>query len=226
MNHSDVRNHLADYLEGDLELGKRALIDAHLDECEDCSGDLGEMQSTIALLRSMPEPEVPQGLVPNVMRRVRNGEGRRGWLDGAHSALSWLMSPAVLYPASVSLILAGVLMATGQIQVTLPLQPISLPNGQVVRVVPTPPGAAISQLAREQHGEQRRLAAAPSAASSTAPSAALRAQTGLSHASPLRAGQRDVVAPRHSVPLQLSARSSGGQYLLSSRLHVNVLAPG
>ena len=56
MNHAVVTEHLADYLEGDLALDLRALVDAHLDSCELCSSEVREMQQTIRLLRALPEP--------------------------------------------------------------------------------------------------------------------------------------------------------------------------
>ena len=59
MNHSDIQGRMADYLEGELSLGNRALFDAHLDGCGDCSRDLSAMRETIGLLRSLPAPEPP-----------------------------------------------------------------------------------------------------------------------------------------------------------------------
>ena len=35
MNHSDIQARMADYLDGELNLDKRALFDGHLDHCED-----------------------------------------------------------------------------------------------------------------------------------------------------------------------------------------------
>ena len=59
MNHAVVTEHLADYLEGDLALDLRALVDAHLDGCPECALEVREMQQTIRLLRALPEPEPP-----------------------------------------------------------------------------------------------------------------------------------------------------------------------
>ena len=49
MNHADVKRHLAEYLEGDLALDKRARFDSHLDECRDCAREVDEMRQTIRL---------------------------------------------------------------------------------------------------------------------------------------------------------------------------------
>ncbi len=59
MNHAEVRNKMPDYLEGDLDLMQRALLDAHLDGCSDCSQDFAQMRGTIGLLRDLPDPEPP-----------------------------------------------------------------------------------------------------------------------------------------------------------------------
>jgi anti-sigma factor RsiW len=49
VKHSDVQDHMADYLEGDLPLERRALFDAHLDDCEACLSEIREVQRTITL---------------------------------------------------------------------------------------------------------------------------------------------------------------------------------
>ena len=56
MNHVETHSHMADYLEGDLDLTKRALLDAHLDACDSCSREFAEMRGTIGLLRGLPDP--------------------------------------------------------------------------------------------------------------------------------------------------------------------------
>ncbi|MBY0399783.1 zf-HC2 domain-containing protein, partial [Myxococcota bacterium] len=68
MNHAVLTEYLADYLEGDLALDKRALVDAHLDTCASCAQEVREMQQTIRLLRALPQPEVPPMIAANVMR--------------------------------------------------------------------------------------------------------------------------------------------------------------
>ena len=107
MNHADVRAKLADYLEGHLELTDRALLDAHLDACPECAADVAEMRATIAVLRGLPEPEVPGDFSANVMRRIRAGEGTPGFFDRVSNFFDDLLSPKVLAPASAALLSAG-----------------------------------------------------------------------------------------------------------------------
>jgi hypothetical protein len=100
VNHADVKQYLADYLEGDLALAKRASVDAHLDQCADCAQEVDEMQRTIRMLRSMPDPETPPMIAANVMRRVRAGEAEPGFFSRIASALGAVLEPTFVLPAS------------------------------------------------------------------------------------------------------------------------------
>jgi hypothetical protein len=82
MNHQEVRQRLGEYLEGELALGQRALVDAHLDACPPCAAELRALRHTIGLLRELPGPELPAHLAERVVARVRDGEGRARWWDG------------------------------------------------------------------------------------------------------------------------------------------------
>jgi hypothetical protein len=117
VNHSDIESMMADYLEGDLALEKRALFDAHLDSCDDCTLELSEMRSTIAVLRAMPAPEAPGDLADNVMRRVRNGEGRSEWWDRLVVWFNDLLVPRLAVPATAAATALAILLVTGQIQI-------------------------------------------------------------------------------------------------------------
>jgi hypothetical protein len=108
---------MADYLEGDLALERRALFDAHLDECSECSEEIGAMRATIALLRELPEPEVPPQLANDVMRRIRAGEARAGWLDRLRDIGASLLDPRVLAPASAAMLALGIVLGTGQFRI-------------------------------------------------------------------------------------------------------------
>lgn len=100
MNHGVVTEHLADYLEGDLALDLRALVDAHLDTCETCMQEVREMQQTIRLLRALPEPETPPMIAANVMRRIRAGETRPSLWERIQRVLGGILEPSFVLPAS------------------------------------------------------------------------------------------------------------------------------
>lgn len=100
MNHTDVKKNLADYLEGDLALDARAVVDAHLDQCEECALEVSEMEQTIRLLRTLPEPEMPQMMSANVMRRIRAGEAEPGLLTRIGRSVAAIFEPSFMLPAS------------------------------------------------------------------------------------------------------------------------------
>jgi hypothetical protein len=102
---------MADYLEGDLDLTRRALLDAHLDACGACSREFAQMRGAIDLLRSLPNPESPPFLVETVMRRIREGEGHRRFADRLRDWLGDLATPQVALPATA--LAVGLLMAAG-----------------------------------------------------------------------------------------------------------------
>lgn len=116
MNHSDIQRHMPDYLEGDLDLERRALVDAHLDECVDCAREVAGFRSTIEALRRLPEPVVPADLAANVMRRIRMGEGRTSLVDRIRAFGSELFAPRILAPASMALLAAGLILGTGDLR--------------------------------------------------------------------------------------------------------------
>jgi len=149
VNHADVQRQMADYLEGDLALDGRALFDAHLDDCTECASEIAEMQDTISLLRSLPDPEIPADFSSQVMRRIRSGEGDRSLLDVLRDALDTLFSPKVMYPASVAMLTVGMLLATGQIEFVDPADPSGGSPGSKL-VVQLSPGSGASAIERDQ----------------------------------------------------------------------------
>ena len=100
MNHADVKQNLADYLEGDLPLELRAGIDAHIDDCVECAQDVDEMQRMIRLLRTLPDPETPPMIAANVMRRIRAGETEPSFLGRIARAVGSVLEPTFVLPAS------------------------------------------------------------------------------------------------------------------------------
>lgn len=122
MNHSDVRKSMADYLEGDLTLNRRALYDAHLDECAECAREIAEMRATIAALRRMPDVEPPPLFVEDVMRRVRLGEADASWLDRVREWTAAAFAPRILAPVSAAMLVGGLVLGTGQVREAIEAQ--------------------------------------------------------------------------------------------------------
>jgi hypothetical protein len=108
MNHSKVRARLNDYLERDLAPKERSRMAAHLAECPECAEELRELGNTVALLRRLPEAEVPPAFAASVMARVREGEAEPAGL------LRWLRTlatPAFAVPLAAGL--AGLVLLAG-----------------------------------------------------------------------------------------------------------------
>ena len=58
----NVVRFLADYLEKRLEPGLRTDLDAHLQKCPRCVAQLRSYESTVSLLRSLREDDLPPDL--------------------------------------------------------------------------------------------------------------------------------------------------------------------
>jgi hypothetical protein len=140
VKHSEAHSRMAAYLEGELDVERRALFDAHLDQCPRCRTEFVELRETIGLLHALPDPEPPPFLVETVMRRIREGEGRITVLDRVRDALAVVASPRVAVPATA--LVVGLMLATGQLrptQLALPelasapiSRSVSKPGGQLV----------------------------------------------------------------------------------------------
>ena len=124
MRHMDVKKSLTDYLEGELDLDRRALVDKHLRACEDCSQELAELRHAVFLLRRLPTPEPPPTLVADVVRRIEEGEAkpgvffylRRGW----NSFIVSLEPPRLTAPALGLAAGLAIVLALGDFGLQLP----------------------------------------------------------------------------------------------------------
>jgi hypothetical protein len=110
MTHKEVRADLCDYLEGDLPLPRRALVDAHLDSCPPCATHLRTLRGTIDALHALDAPEPEPGLAERVLARIEAGEGQPGALVRLLDRIPWpvrarLGTPAVLLVAAAVLFL-------------------------------------------------------------------------------------------------------------------------
>lgn len=79
MKHADVRERLSDYLnleQRDLSIQQRALIAAHLDECENCFLEHESLRDTLRWLHALGEVDEPSSIAAAVMERIDAGEAR------------------------------------------------------------------------------------------------------------------------------------------------------
>ena len=107
MKHSEIRKLMPDYLEGDLDLDKRALVDAHLDECAECAFDIDGMRQTLSLLHTLSDPQPPSDLSRRIMQRIEAGETRRGWRERLEGLFGPLLEPRILAPISAGALVLG-----------------------------------------------------------------------------------------------------------------------
>ncbi len=181
MNHAVVTEHLADYLEGDLALDLRALVDAHLDGCTTCAQEVREMQQTIRLLRALPEPEPPPMIAANVMRRIRAGETQPTLRERIQRVVGGVLEPSFVLPASAMAIAALVIFA---IQDRTPVSGSIEPNE-----------------AREASAADERFAAGAPSEADPSETEAIDRSFGASAARELAAAP----APARSLPMQENA---------------------
>lgn len=59
MHCEDVRELLGNYIDQELTEAMRRRIEAHLEECAACAGDLATLNDTVARLHAEPKPESP-----------------------------------------------------------------------------------------------------------------------------------------------------------------------
>lgn len=170
MNHGDVKKYLADYLEGDLGLNRRAVVDAHLDQCEECSREVTEMQQTIRLLRLLPEPETPPMIAANVMRRIRAGESRPGVIQRVLGGFGAIFEPSFVLPASAIAAAALVVMvaqAPGEGGLGKIWSPVSPANVAATEFPGAGQQAATARLARVVGLDSAEASATPLASNSS-----------------------------------------------------------
>jgi hypothetical protein len=99
MTHAEVRARLGDYMEGDLPLARRALVDAHLESCTECATRLQQLRITVDAVRALENPEPPPQLAAAVLARIAAGEGRPNTLERFAARFSWLASGRRATPA-------------------------------------------------------------------------------------------------------------------------------
>lgn len=142
MKHDHVRDRLGDYLEGALPLRDRALVDSHLDGCERCLGELGDLRATVRMLRALSAVDEPIDVTAAVMRRIAAGEAEPTWWQRLVDVVDvWARPRALVAVAVGASALAGVLIFEPErLAGDLALQP-EPPRGDAVAASPLRPAA-------------------------------------------------------------------------------------
>lgn len=131
-----IRDRLMDLIEGELTAGEHQRVEAHLAQCPECSREVRALRETLARLRSLPEPAVPDGLLDGfsaaVQRRISAETPPRvvlwrrvtAWLSGRSS-----LRPV---PALSAAAVLGLLLAIGLVRTPRAPQPSPVPEVLVV----------------------------------------------------------------------------------------------
>lgn len=112
MNDTHVADRLSAYLDGALPASDLELVQAHLEVCGTCGRAYQELRTLRGLLRRLPEPAVPAGLVERIHWRLARE-------DASFRPSPWravwaaLTRPAVTRPLRVALAGATMLIIIG-----------------------------------------------------------------------------------------------------------------
>ncbi len=110
-----IRDHLLDFLEGDMPAQQSRAAEAHVARCPECARKVRELRGTLESLQSLPAPIVPETLLDEirvvVRRRIAHESPPR--LSFHRRVVAWLRGspglrplPAVSVAAAVGLLLA------------------------------------------------------------------------------------------------------------------------
>lgn len=107
-----VADRLSAYLDGALRAAEAERVRVHLERCAQCRGEWEALRRTVALLRTLPEQEVPAGFRARVMERVA-ASSRQPAVTRAARAARWPRLAAWAAAAAVAAtVLGAVLQAT------------------------------------------------------------------------------------------------------------------
>ena len=66
----DVLTFFSQHLEGEIDPGTCAKMEAHLSECPHCRGACDSLKRTLAICRQLPTPDVPASLAASVQSAI------------------------------------------------------------------------------------------------------------------------------------------------------------
>ena len=75
--HDDLNRRLSEYLDDELDAAERTAVEAHLQVCDECRGDLQALASVVARAAALPDAPPQRNLWPDVARRIAPARVRR-----------------------------------------------------------------------------------------------------------------------------------------------------
>lgn len=109
---------LNEYLDGALEAGPRAELEAHLAGCSECAACLDELREVFVALQNLPELSLGRDLAPGILARVPRPAPRQRRAE-TPTALRWLFIVQVVL-AALLLLASWSLVAQETLQWDLP----------------------------------------------------------------------------------------------------------
>ncbi|MEA3459970.1 MAG: zf-HC2 domain-containing protein, partial [Chloroflexota bacterium] len=114
--HQRVRGMLSAYIDGELSPEERALVEAHLAECESCARNLRTLRRTVELLGELPAVHAPRSFAISPAQPVkpRVKPWAKGW------AYTHLRSATALAAVLLVIVLAGDVFLVGRAPAVAP----------------------------------------------------------------------------------------------------------
>lgn len=102
MTHLELENLASDYLDGHLDIARKAEVEEHLAGCNSCRGVLSDVRLAIQACRSAGEVTPPPWLVSRI-RFATVGEKRTGIVEQVTALLQTIRQPRVAYATAMAL---------------------------------------------------------------------------------------------------------------------------
>ncbi|MGH2406152.1 MAG: DUF4349 domain-containing protein [bacterium] len=108
MDHDAARARFSALIDGELQAGDAAQVEAHLEQCAECRAALAQLRATVRLVRGVEPVQVPEGFAAAVRGRIEHiasDAPRTGWtrLRALVPGLGWSWKTAVA-AASIALV--------------------------------------------------------------------------------------------------------------------------
>jgi len=102
MTHLELENLASEYLEGQLEAARRALVETHLSECLACRELVADLRHAMELCRAAEEVEPAPWLVAKILRATV-GERKPTWGEKAAAFFRPSPQPRIAYAVAMAI---------------------------------------------------------------------------------------------------------------------------
>ncbi len=154
MNCSDARKIIQAQIEGRIPGDQQALIEGHLQSCEQCRLYAAELKKTIETLQGLEELKPPTGLTARVMKKIREEAlPRKSWIERLFYPLHIKLPIEVM--ATLLITVAAILVYKNMGPELRQMDVQVQPQAPATRTMPAEPGKEI-QMKGTSQSERRR----------------------------------------------------------------------